>query len=120
MSIAENKARYEQSGLKVLMDAAHHTICERCYCCDVIFESATCWSCGGFDEEEEIGWPSEPCPECGGEGRLYWSECIGRCDKDGNHSSSEANSLGHGTRSDVTQRADYASEKGKFDERKSS
>ena len=84
-AIAERKARYENSALRQLMEASGHEICERCYCCDVVTESATCWNCGGFaDDDCDEGW-LDICSECGGEGKLFWRACIGRCDKDGNH-----------------------------------
>lgn len=83
--IEKRKAQYEQSALKQLMDATGHEICERCYCCDSVSDSAVCWQCNGFDEDDDDGWLSAPCSVCGGEGRIYFKECLGRCDENGNH-----------------------------------
>lgn len=85
MSIAEKKAAYEASGMKVLMDASGHTICDRCYCCDAVAESSPCWQCGGFEpEEEDLEW-GDFCSVCAGEGDLCYTVCVGKCDEDGNH-----------------------------------
>ena len=84
MSIAENKGRYENSALKALMDASDHQICERCYCCDLMWEHSPCWQCGGFDNEDEDGWDDE-CSVCGGEGDIDFQVCVGDCDDEGNH-----------------------------------
>jgi len=86
MSIEENRARYEGTGLQRLMEASEHTICPRCYCCDEVTESAPCPYCGGFvDYDDE--WDDSDCSECHGEGTIYFRMCIGRCDQDGNHKS---------------------------------
>ena len=84
MTPEERKKAYEGSALEQLMKASGHEICERCYCCDLVGESSTCWQCGGFDEDED-GWPGSPCSVCCGEGKIYYKECIGRCDENGNH-----------------------------------
>lgn len=82
-SIAANKARYEGSTLQALMEAADHTICDRCYCCDSTMESYQCWQCGGFeDEDDEWG---DLCSVCHGEGEVFHRECLGRCDDAGVH-----------------------------------
>jgi hypothetical protein len=70
MSIAEKKAACEASGMKVLMDANDHEICERCYCCDAVWEVTPCWQCGGFEEEDDPEWPYDVCSVCGGEGEI--------------------------------------------------
>jgi hypothetical protein len=81
--IEQRRKAYEGSALKQSFEAAGHTICDRCYCCDVGAESAPCYQCGGLeDEDDEIG---DICSACDGEGELYWTECIGRCDENGNH-----------------------------------
>jgi hypothetical protein len=82
MSIAENKARYEGTGLQALMEASDHTVCDRCYCCDSTMESATCWQCGGFPGDDEDDYP---CSVCHDEGEIFYRECLGRCDDDGKH-----------------------------------
>jgi hypothetical protein len=82
-TIAERKAKYEQSAMKQLMEATGHEICTRCYCCDVVHESSPCPCCGGFEDDDEE-WP-DICGECGGEGEVYWKGCIGRCDENGEH-----------------------------------
>ena len=85
MTPEERKSAYANSALRVLMESSGHEICERCYCCDVVSESAPCWSCGGLaDFEDGDGWP-DVCQDCGGEGYQYWKECIGRCDELGIH-----------------------------------
>lgn len=85
-TIEERKAQYEKSALKQLMEASGHEICDRCYCCDAVGDSAVCWQCNGIDEDDDE-WPSEPCSECGGEGRIYFKRCISNCDENGNHMS---------------------------------
>lgn len=80
----ERKSAYEQSSLKVLMDSQGHEICPDCYCCELVSESATCPDCCGLeDEETDEGW--DVCSTCDGEGEIFWSECIGKCDENGNH-----------------------------------
>lgn len=74
------KKEYEGSALQALMKASGHEICERCYCCDLVSESATCWQCNGMWEPDD-GW----CDVCQGEGEIYFKACIGRCDEQGNH-----------------------------------
>jgi hypothetical protein len=83
MSIAENKARYEESSLKGLFEASGHVICDRCYCCDSISESSPCYLCGGFEDEDDE-W-NDVCSACGGEGELYYMTCAGSCDQNGEH-----------------------------------
>lgn len=83
MSVAENKARYEGSSMQLLMEQAGHTVCTRCYCCDSTVESHPCWQCGGFEDEDDE-WYS-PCSVCHGEGEIYVTECLGRCDENGKH-----------------------------------
>ena len=85
MTPEERKKAYEGSALQALMDASGHEICKRCYCCDVESENETCWACGGFDDYEDDPWGNDPCSVCGGEGEIFWRECIGRCDEQGNH-----------------------------------
>ena len=85
MSIEENRNRYEGSTLQVLMEHAGHTICERCYCCDSASEEAPCWQCGGFEPDYDDEWDDGWCSVCNGEGRIYWNDCIGRCDENGHH-----------------------------------
>ena len=85
MGIAENKARYEQSVVKVLIDAnPDHQICDRCYCCDAVWETSPCWQCGGFEPEPDDGF-DDTCSVCGGDGELTYRVCIGGCDEEGDH-----------------------------------
>lgn len=79
---AERKAEYEGSALEALMKASGHEICPKCYCCDLVPESAPCWQCGGFDSDDEDDYP---CSVCQGEGEIYWQACIGRCNENGEH-----------------------------------
>lgn len=91
MSIEENRARYEGTTLQALMDSAGHTICTRCYCCDSTTESTSCWQCSGFeDEDDEWG---DVCSVCHGEGELFYIECLGRCDENGDHKPKTATQL---------------------------
>jgi hypothetical protein len=82
-TIAESKAEYEASSLKQLMDANDHKICQRCYCCDSMWQSAPCFQCGGFEDEDDDIW--SVCSACGDEGETFWEECLGRCDDEGHH-----------------------------------
>ena len=84
MTPEERKEAYENSALKVLMESQGHEICPKCYCCDLVSDLVTCWSCGGFpfDEDDEF---DTGCEECEGEGRIPIKTCIGRCDENGNH-----------------------------------
>ena len=83
-TIEESKALYEQSAVRQLMEKSGHEVCTRCYCCDVVPESAPCWSCGGFQDVDDE-WDDGYCEVCGGEGEIYFKECIGRCDENGHH-----------------------------------
>ena len=85
MSIADNKARYEASALKVLIESTNHHICELCYCCDCSSESTTCWSCNGMTEWDGDDWDDGWCDVCEGEGEVYYWSCLGRCDENGEH-----------------------------------
>lgn len=90
---AERKAQYEGSALQQLMDASGHEICPKCYCCDLVDESETCWQCGGFWEEFDDArndGPYSVCDVCDDEGKIYWKACIGRCDENGEHRQREA------------------------------
>lgn len=87
-TVAERKARYEESALKQLFDKSGHTICVRCYCCDVVSESAPCWQCGGFADEDD-DW-DDVCSVCDGDGEIYWDVCIGNCDENGEHKAKSA------------------------------
>lgn len=81
-TVEERKAAYEKSGLKQLMDAAEHEICEHCFCCDVIYETVPCGVCGGFEPEyDESDWPEPDCFHCGGEGEITVKKCIGNCQR---------------------------------------
>lgn len=85
MNAEERKSAYENSALRALIEASGHEICERCYCCDLVPEWATCWQCGGFEEEEDPEWPSDVCSVCKGEGEIYFTQCVGNCDDHGEH-----------------------------------
>lgn len=85
MSVAENKARYEGSVMQQLMEGSGHMVCDRCYCCDATTQSATCWQCNGMTEEWQDEWDDGYCSVCQGEGEIYFTECLGRCDEEGNH-----------------------------------
>jgi hypothetical protein len=85
MTSEERKAAFEGSALQALMKASGHEVCERCWCCDLVWENGPCWQCGGFEEDDDPEWPYDVCSVCGGEGELSWQECIGRCDDKGNH-----------------------------------
>jgi hypothetical protein len=77
------KARYEGSPLQALMEASGHVICDRCFCCDAVYERVSCWQCGGFADTD---FEDEPeCSVCHDEGELSYLMCLGRCDDDGNH-----------------------------------
>jgi hypothetical protein len=86
MSIEENRQRYEGSGLEALIKSSDHEICERCYCCDSVWESSPCWQCGGFEWDDEDDYP---CSVCGGEGELTYKSCLGNCDEQGDHPKNE-------------------------------
>ena len=91
MTPEEYKRAYRGSALEALMKASGHEICPKCYCCEVVSESAPCWQCGGFDDYEDYddGFPPDVCSVCNGEGKLYWMSCIGRCDEQGKHERKE-------------------------------
>lgn len=91
MTTDERKAAYEKSALKQLMDANGHEICTRCYCCDLVSESSSCWQCGGFEDDDDPEWPSSPCSVCGGEGEIFWMQCVGNCDENGEHKKEATN-----------------------------
>ena len=82
-TVAERKEQYEQSALKHLFEHSGHVICKRCYCCDEISESAPCWQCNGFDDEDDE-W-MDICSVCQGEGEIYFPVCVGGCDDNGEH-----------------------------------
>ncbi len=88
MSIEENRQRYEGSGLQALMKASGHEICERCYCCEAVWESSPCWQCGGFADDDDAEWITV-CSVCGDEGELTYKSCLGNCDEQGNHPKTE-------------------------------
>jgi len=88
MTQAEKKAAYEQSSLKQLMEGSGHQICNRCFCCEVVNDDATCWLCGGFDDYGDDPFGNDPCVECGGEGTIKNRHCIGYCDENGEHKTS--------------------------------
>jgi len=92
VSIEENRKRYEGSSLEALMKASDHQICERCYCCDRVSASETCWACNGVDEDDDdySGYFGAPCRECDGEGRIFRYDCLGNCDENGNHEKGES------------------------------
>jgi len=89
MTPEERKAAYENSALRVLMESTGHEICPRCYCCDLVSETETCWQCGGFEDEGDWDWPPDVCSVCNGEGELSYKVCIGGCDENGNHKLAE-------------------------------
>jgi hypothetical protein len=84
VSIADKREAYEQSALKQLFEQSGHTICQRCYCCDMVCEWAPCWQCGGFEPEPDDDF-LDVCSVCDGAGKIYFQRCIGNCDDEGNH-----------------------------------
>lgn len=95
MSIADNKARYEGTAFQHLMEAAGHTICDRCYCCDATYQPYTCWRCGGCcgdwaEDDDDDGY----CSVCESEGEISVLECLGRCDENGCHEKKPVAALG--------------------------
>lgn len=81
---AERKAQFEGSALQQLMTASGHEICQQCWCCDLVPESAPCWQCGGFEPEWDDDF-SDVCSVCDGEGEIFWQACVGRCNEQGEH-----------------------------------
>ncbi len=84
-TIEESRAEYENSALKHLMEATDHEICPRCYCCDLVSDSAPCYLCGGFCDDWDDDWDDGYCSECGGEGEIYFKRCLGNCNEQGHH-----------------------------------
>jgi hypothetical protein len=85
-TIEESRKEYEGSGLQALMEASGHEVCPRCYCCDLVPESAPCPVCGGFcGPEYGDDWDDGYCDYCGDDGEVYFKKCIGNCDEHGHH-----------------------------------
>ena len=77
------------TAVHALLEAEGRELCERCHCCEVVYED--CEECGGDGwvsrHDEDHMWYDEDdlyrCEWCLGKG--HWRGCLGRCDEHGAH-----------------------------------